>query len=147
MYILVLNQFMDKTIITVSTRVEAGIGQVWSCFTEPVHIMQWNQASPDWHCPASTNDLRPGGKFSSTMAAKDGSFSFDFWGIYDEVDTHKKIAYTLGDGRKADVLFQDNGNSTAITVHFEPESQNSLELQQAGWQAILDSYKKYTEGS
>ena len=133
------------TRITVEAVISAPVEKVWDCYTGPEHIMQWNQASPDWHCPASTNDLRPGGKFSSTMAAKDGSFSFDFWGIYDEVETHKKIVYTMGDGRKADVLFHDNGNSTAITVHFEPESQNSLELQQEGWQAILDSFKKYTE--
>ena len=133
------------TRITVETIISAPVEKVWNYYTGPEHIMQWNQASPDWHCPASTNDLRQGGKFSSTMAAKDGSFSFDFWGIYDEVDSHKKIAYTMGDGRKADVLFTNNENDTRVTVFFEPESENSLELQQGGWQSILNSFKKYTE--
>ncbi len=133
------------TRITVEVVISAPVEKVWDYYTGSEHIMQWNQASPDWHCPASTNDLRPGGKFSSTMAAKDGSFSFDFWGIYDEVDTHKKIVYTMGDGRKADVLFTKNENDTHVAVIFEPETENSLELQQGGWQAILDSFKKYTE--
>lgn len=135
------------TRITVETVISAPVEKVWDCYTGPAHIMQWNQASPDWHCPAASNDLRPGGKFSSTMAAKDGSFSFDFWGIYDEVDTHKKIVYTMGDGRKADVLFTKNENDTRVTVIFEPETENSLELQQGGWQAILNSFKMYTESS
>ena len=133
------------TRITVEAVISAPVEKVWDYYTGPEHIMQWNQASPDWHCPASTNDLRQGGKFSSTMAAKDGSFSFDFWGIYDEVDSHKKIAYTMGDGRKADVLFTNNENETHVAVIFEPETENSLELQQGGWQAILNSFKKYTE--
>lgn len=133
------------TRITVEAGVNAPVEKAWACYNGPEHVMQWNQASPDWHCPASSIDLRPGGKFSSTMAAKDGSFSFDFQGIYDEVVTHKKIAYTMGDGRKADVIFTKNENDTNVTVVFEPETENSLELQQEGWQAILDSFKKYTE--
>ena len=134
-----------KARIRIDAVISAPVEKVWDYYTGPAHITQWNQASPDWHCPSATNDLRPGGKFSSTMAAKDGSFSFDFWGIYDEVDTHKKIVYTMGDGRKADVLFTKNENDTNVTVIFEPETENSLELQQEGWQAILDSFKKYTE--
>jgi uncharacterized protein YndB with AHSA1/START domain len=134
-----------KTRINIEAVINAPVEKTWDYYTGPAHIMQWNQASTDWHCPAATNDLRPGGKFSSTMAAKDGSFSFDFWGIYDEVDTHKKIIYTMGDGRKADVLFSSTGDGTHIAVSFEPEDQNSLELQQGGWQAILNSFKQYTE--
>ncbi len=133
------------TRITVEAVISAPVEKVWDYYTGPEHITQWNQASPDWHCPAASNDLQAGGKFSSTMAAKDSSFSFDFWGIYDEVVANKKISYTMGDGRKADVLFTSNGNSTHVVVTFEPETENTLELQQGGWQAILDSFKFYTE--
>ena len=92
----------DKPIITVRTTVQADIEQVWRCFTEPEHIVQWNAASEDWHTPAASNDLREGGTFTYTMAARDGSVSFDFGGTYDEVKQHQKIAYTMGDGRRAE---------------------------------------------
>ena len=89
----------NKTMITVEATVNAPVEKVWQYWTEPKHIMQWNSASDDWHTPKSENDLRVGGKFSATMAAKDGSFSFDFWGIYDVVESNHRIEYTMGDGR------------------------------------------------
>jgi uncharacterized protein YndB with AHSA1/START domain len=135
----------NKTNITVAATVNASVEKVWAYFTQPSHIMQWNQASDDWHCPKAENDLRKGGKFSSTMAAKDGSFSFDFWGVYDEVLENELIMYTMGDGRKASVKFASNGDVTEITTTFEAEDQNPVEMQQGGWQAILNNFKKHTE--
>jgi uncharacterized protein YndB with AHSA1/START domain len=134
-----------KPVITVATTVNASVQKVWAYYTQPQHITQWNQASPDWHCPKAENDLRIGGKFSSTMAAKDGSFSFDFWGIYDDILENELMMYTMGDGRKATISFASNGDVTEVVTNFEPEQENSLELQQGGWQAILDSFKNYTE--
>jgi uncharacterized protein YndB with AHSA1/START domain len=134
-----------KPVITVATTVKASVQKVWAYYTQPQHITQWNQASPDWHCPKAENDLRIGGKFSSTMAAKDGSFSFDFWGIYDDILENELMMYTMGDGRKATISFASNGDITEVVTNFEPEQENSLELQQGGWQAILDSFKNYTE--
>lgn len=131
--------------ITVQTTVEAPIEKVWQYWNEPSHIINWCSASPDWHVPAAENDLRAGGKFSTTMAAKDGSFSFDFAGIYDEVVEHQRIAYTLGDGRKVNITFSSEGDATKVVESFDPESVNSLEMQQAGWQAILDNFKNYTK--
>lgn len=136
---------MENSIIVVESTINAPIEKVWACYTEPTHIMQWNNASPDWHTPKAENDLRVGGKFSSIMAAKDGSFSFDFWGIYDEVVANERIAYTLGDDRKVSVDFKSDGSQTVVTTVFEPESENSHELQKAGWQAILDNFKKHVE--
>ncbi len=135
------------TNITIEATVNAPIERVWAYWNEPEHIKNWAFASDDWHCPASENDLRVGGKFSSTMAAKDGSFSFDFWGIYDEVDTNKYIAYTLGDDRKVSVTFTSDGDSTHIIQIFEAEETNPVEMQQGGWQAILNNFKKYAEGA
>jgi uncharacterized protein YndB with AHSA1/START domain len=132
-------------VITVATTVNASVQKVWAYYTQPQHITQWNQASPDWHCPKAENDLRIGGKFSSTMAANDGSFSFDFWGIYDDILENELMMYTMGDGRKATISFASNGDITEVVTNFEPEQENSLELQQGGWQAILDSFKNYTE--
>lgn len=136
------------TNITVQATVNAPVHRVWQYWNEPGHIKNWAFASDDWHCPASENDLRKGGKFSSTMAAKDGSFSFDFGGVYDEVETNKYIAYTLGDGRKVSVNFTAEGdNSTRIVETFEAEGTNPIEMQQAGWQAILNNFKKYVENN
>lgn len=131
--------------ITVETTVEAPVERVWDCWNKPEHITQWNQASPDWHCPRSENDLREGGTFSATMAAKDGSFSFEFGGTYTKVEEYRRIEYTLGDGRKVQVKFAPQGQSTVVTETFEAEDTHSLEMQQAGWQAILDSFKRHTE--
>ncbi len=134
-----------KTRITVETTVKEPIEKVWNCWITPAHIKQWNNASPDWHTPAAGNDLREGGRFSFTMAAKDGSFSFDFGGTYDAVILHERIAYTMDDGRRAEVLFRVDGKDTFIAETFDPEGMNAPEMQQAGWQAILDNFKRYTE--
>jgi uncharacterized protein YndB with AHSA1/START domain len=136
---------MEATVITVETTVAAPVEKVWQFWSEPGHIIQWCSASPEWHTPTATNDLRHGGKFSSRMEAKDGSMGFDFWGTYTDVTPNKHIAYEMGDGRKADITFESNGNSTKITEWFEAESENPIEMQKGGWQAILDNFKTYTE--
>jgi uncharacterized protein YndB with AHSA1/START domain len=135
----------NKTMITVKATINAPVEKVWTLWTEPQHIMRWNNASDDWHTPKAENDLRVGGRFSSTMAAKDGSFSFDFWGIYDTIKPLHTIAYTMGDGRIAKITFSKKGNKTHIVEEFEAETENSAELQQEGWQAILNNFKKYAE--
>ncbi|HEY5824555.1 MAG TPA: SRPBCC family protein [Cyclobacteriaceae bacterium] len=131
--------------ITVEATVKAPIEKVWAAWGEPKHIMQWCHASDDWHAPYADNDLRTGGKFKTTMAAKDGSFSFDFGGVYDNVEKHKLIEYKIEDGRKVKIAFSSNGNETKVVETFDPESQNPVEMQRGGWQAILDNFKKYTE--
>ncbi len=136
---------MKRPKITVEAIVKADIATVWKSWTGPEHIVHWNHASDDWHCPKAANDLRKGGKFTSTMASKDGKMSFDFEGVYDEVITHKQISYSLADGRQISVLFEKLGDQTKVTEHFDPENENSDELQRDGWQAILNNFKKYAE--
>jgi uncharacterized protein YndB with AHSA1/START domain len=133
------------TKITVTATIDASIETVWNNWTAPEHIVNWNNASDDWHTPKAENDLRIGGKFLSRMEAKDGSFGFDFEGTYDVVETHKTIEYTLPDGRHVSIQFQEKGNQTEVTETFDPENQNPPELQQQGWQMILNNFKKYTE--
>jgi uncharacterized protein YndB with AHSA1/START domain len=134
-----------KQTITVENTIDAPIEKVWAYWTLPEHITQWNQASDDWHCPAAANDPRTGKRFLYTMAAKDGSFSFDFSGEYKEVRPHEYMEYRMDDGRFCQVYFTQKGDKTRIVETFEPEEVNPLELQQGGWQAILDNFKKYTE--
>jgi uncharacterized protein YndB with AHSA1/START domain len=121
--------------ITISATVNATPEKVWQFWNLPEHVTQWNQATPDWHCPKASSDLRVGGKFSATMAAKDGSFSFDFEGTYTEVIPNQLLRYTMPDGR----------NATVITETFDPETENPIEMQEAGWQMILNSFKSYAE--
>ena len=135
----------NNTTITVENIVNAPLEKVWKFWTEPAHIIKWNNASADWHTPHAENDLRVGGKFVSRMEAKDGSLGFDFGGVYDEVIINKSIAYTLGDGRKVKIFFTSHGNETKVVETFEAETTNSIELQRSGWQAILDNFKKYIE--
>ena len=133
------------TVITVQTVVNAPLASVWESWNNPEHITQWASASDDWHTTKSKNDLRVGGNFSSRMEAKDGSMGFEFGGVYDAVTTNEHIAYTMGDGRKVKINFTAEGNATKVVESFDAESENSIEMQQAGWQAILDNFKNYTE--
>jgi uncharacterized protein YndB with AHSA1/START domain len=135
----------QNPVITVQSTVNAPVEKVWKLWTSPEHITKWNAASDDWHTPFAENDLRAGGKFLSRMEAKDGSFGFDFWGIYDEVKTNELIRYSIGDDRKVSVLFTPAGNATKIVSTFEAEGTNPPEMQKSGWQAILDNFKKYAE--
>ena len=134
-----------KKVLTVQTTVNTPVAQVWELWTKPEHITQWAHASDDWHTTRAENDVRVGGNFNSRMEAKDGNFGFDFGGTYDEVRNHEYMAYTLGDGRKVDITFTPNGNETKVVENFEAETTNPIEMQQGGWQAIMDNFKKYAE--
>lgn len=136
---------MQATKIKVAATIAADIKKVWDYYTQPEHITKWNFADESWHCPAAENDLKVGGKLKSRMEAKDGSFGFDFEAVYDEVNEHKKITYTIADGRQATTEFEDLGGKTQVTIVFDAENANPEEMQKAGWQAILDNFKKYTE--
>jgi uncharacterized protein YndB with AHSA1/START domain len=140
--------------ITVQTTVNIPVEKAWQIWTEPEHITKWNNASDDWHTPYAENDLRVGGTFLSRMEARDGSASFDLVGTYDEVTEFRSIKYTMSDGRKVSVVFEagsDVGEAAAATTKvietFDPENENPAEMQRAGWQAILDNFKKYAESN
>lgn len=136
---------VNNTKITVRGTVKAPVEKVWTLWTEPEHITQWNSASDDWHTPRAENDLRVGGRFLSRMEAKDGSFGFDFAGVYDDVMFNKRIAYTMEDGRKVTIDFADNGAETDIVTVFDAENENPVDMQRDGWQAILDNFIRYAE--
>jgi uncharacterized protein YndB with AHSA1/START domain len=137
---------MSLTPITISTQINADISTVWDRYTQPQHITQWNFADVSWCCPYAENDLRVGGKYLARMEAKDGSFGFDFEVIYTEVTLHEKLVYEFG-GRVATVLFTSKEEGTEVTITFDPESENPLEMQQQGWQSILNHFKAYVENS
>jgi uncharacterized protein YndB with AHSA1/START domain len=138
---------MENTRITVEAIVNAPVEKVWQYWNGPEHITKWCAASEDWHAPFAENDIRKDGKFKTTMAAKDGSFSFDFEGVYTKVDAHKRIEYAMSDGRKVEITFSPTGSSTKVTETFDVEGQNPIEMQRAGWQSILDNFKKYCENN
>lgn len=131
--------------ITVSALVAGEEGKVWAYWTDPDHIMAWNAASDDWHCPHAENDVHVGGKFKYTMAAKDGSTSFDFSGEYTTVEYGQRLAYTMDDGRKAEIVFSFQNVKICVMINFDAEKENSLEVQRTGWQAILDKFKQHVE--
>lgn len=133
--------------ITVQNTVNASLEKAWQFWTQPEHVMQWNNASDDWHCPKASNDLKVGGKFNYTMAAKDGSMSFDFEGEYTKVEDYSLIEYDIIDGRKVIIQFEKKEQGIQITESFEPENMHPEEFQQQGWQAILNNFKKYTENN
>ncbi|MBP8066312.1 MAG: SRPBCC family protein [Flavobacterium sp.] len=135
----------EKTTITVAATVNAPIEKVWQYWTAPQHITQWNNASNDWHTPKATNDLRNDGTFNYRMEAKDNSFGFDFEGRYTDIKTNELIEYVISDGRKVQILFEALNDETHITETFEAEEVHPVELQQDGWQAILNNFKRYTE--
>jgi uncharacterized protein YndB with AHSA1/START domain len=132
--------------VTIEVVVDAPMEKVWQAWTGPEHIVKWNQASDDWHTTSAENDLKVGGQFSSRMESKDGSMGFDFWGTYTELVKFQRIAYTMGDERKAVIEFSESMGQTKVVETFEAETQNPIEMQRNGRQAILDSFKRYVEG-
>ncbi|KAF2337438.1 SRPBCC family protein [Flavobacterium ginsenosidimutans] len=133
--------------ITIKNTVNASAEKVWKFWNTPEHITKWSFASPDWHTPYAEADLREGGKFKSTMAAKDGSMSFDFEGEFTLVKPNEALSYVMADGRKVEITFTETSNGVEIVESFDPETQNPEEMQRAGWQAILDNFKSYIEAN
>lgn len=136
---------MNPTNITIQATVKAEIAKVWKYYTNPEHIIHWNFASDDWCCPSASNDLKVGGKYIARMEAKDGSFGFDFEAIYDEIVAPQTLTYTMTDGRKVKASLHEANGSTEVTVIFEAENENPIDLQQQGWQMILNNFKAYVE--
>jgi uncharacterized protein YndB with AHSA1/START domain len=130
--------------ITVSALINADKSTVWDCYTKPEHIVNWNFADPSWHCPKAENDMTIGGKYNARMEAKDGSFGFDFEAVYTKIDMGNAYSYGFGD-RFCDVSFHDVEGQTEIIVSFDPETEHPLDMQQLGWQSILNNFKSYVE--
>lgn len=130
--------------ITVETTVKAPISKVWAAYVTPEDIIQWNAASDDWHTTKAMVDLREGGEFSSRMEAKDGSFGFDFFGTYTKIEPGKRLDYAFGD-RTATVEFLPAEDAVTVRVSFDPETENPVDMQRGGWQAILDNFKRHVE--
>lgn len=135
----------EAPFITVEATVNAPIEKVWQKWTDPKDIIHWNAAAETWCSPRATNNLKVGGRFNYRMEACDGSEGFDFEGTYTEVEPLKKICYTMDDKRDAIIQFIADGDKTKIIETFQAEKSNPLELQQFGWQAILNNFKQYTE--
>ncbi len=131
--------------ITVETLVRAGLNQVWDAWNNPADIERWNTAQEDWHTTKSVVDLREGGKFLSRLEAKDGSVGFDFEGTFTRVVSKKAIDYRMSDGREVEVDFVERSGGVLVRETFDAETENSPELQRAGWQAILDNFGRYVE--
>lgn len=138
---------MNAEKITVKAIVEANKQKVWEYYTNPEHITKWNYAIDTWHCPSAYNDLKIGGKYIARMEAKDGSFGFNFEAIYNEIVDGEKFTYSMSDGRTVNVIFNDLGGKTELIIIFDAESENPVEMQQQGWQLILENFKKYIENN
>jgi uncharacterized protein YndB with AHSA1/START domain len=133
---------MNKIVVTAT--IHAPIEKVWDCYTNTTHIVNWNFADPSWHCPRAENDMKIGGTYKARMEAKDGSFGFDFEAVYTEINEGKRFAFEFG-GRISTYEFNDLGADTLVSITFDPETENSIELQKNGWQLILNNFKLYAE--
>ncbi len=136
---------MQPTTITITSQIQAPLTTVWELWTKPEHITKWAFASTDWEAPYAENDVRTGGNFKTTMAAKNKSASFDFTGTYTNVKNHELIEYDIADGRHVKIEFTQLPTGVKVTQTFDPENMNPLEKQRNGWQTILDNFKKYVE--
>lgn len=136
---------MEKTMIRIQATVMADCAKTWECYTLPEHITKWNFASDDWHCPTASNDMTVGGVYRVRMEARDGSFGFDLEAIYDAIEPGVSFTFTMADGRPVMLTMQPRESVTDVSITFEAENQNPIDMQRGGWQAILNNFKKYTE--
>ena len=132
--------------ITVEISVNVAPEKVWKTWTTPVDVMQWNTPSNDWHAPVAEIDLREQGKFLLRMGAKDGSDGFDHEGVYDKIIVNQLIEYTTKEGRKSKIVFQENERGTKVIETFEPDASVPFDMQRDFVQAVLENFKKHTEG-
>lgn len=133
--------------ITIKTTIAAPSQKVWDFMNQPEHIVNWNFAHESWQCPKAENNFVEGGKFTYRMEAKDGSFGFNLSGIYDHISPNNNLQYHLEDDRKVEVIFEEIDGKTTVIQSFEPENQNPLDLQEQGWNAILQNFKNYVEAN
>jgi uncharacterized protein YndB with AHSA1/START domain len=133
--------------ISITSKINSEPLYVWNAFTDAKYIVLWNFASAEWHCPKATSNVKVGGVFNYRMESRDGSMGFDLKGTYTKVDPYKAVKYTLEDGRKVEVTFEENCGATEVTQRFEPDSENTPESQTKGWQAILNQFKEYVQNS
>ncbi len=138
---------MSAIYITVQVKVAQPIEVVWQAFTSSEHIVNWNAESEDWHTLAASNDLQVGGTFVYTFATRDGSVSLDFCGTYERILAYEHISYVIEDGRRVTIDFRQEVDGVMVIEKFEPGTVHNKELQQAGWQAVLDRFKIYVENS
>lgn len=131
--------------ITIQTTINAPMSKVWECWNSPEHIEQWAFADDSWEATNAQNDLKAGGKFSTIMGAKDKSASFEFGGVYSTVKEHELIEYDMSDSRHVKTEFSETPEGVHVVQTFDPESENSEEMQRSGWQSILDNFKKHVE--
>ncbi len=136
---------MSNQQITIETKIAAPVERVWQAYTTPADITRWNFASDDWCCPSAEADVRVGGNYKARMEARDGSFGFDFEAVYQEVEPGKTLAFEMPDGRKVRTTFETAGGATIVKTVFDAETENSLEMQRDGWQAILDNFRRHVE--
>ncbi len=136
---------MTFTKIQIQCTVDSQLQKAWDYYTQPEHLTKWNFASDDWHCPYATNEVKEGGKLVARMEAKDGSFGFDFEGLYKEVVIGEKLTYQMADSRVVQVQFKKTGDATVVRIVFDAETENPVDMQRDGWQAILNNFKRYTE--
>ena len=136
--------------IKIKVNINAPIEKVWTYWNVPEYITKWCFASEDWKCPYAESDLKVGGKFLTRMSAKDKSMSFDFTGIYLEIEEYKYIKYICDgdDKRVVQIIFEKiSEDETKVIEEFDPENINPSEMQKAGWQSILDNFKKCVENN
>tara|TARA_R110001592_G_scaffold67669_3_gene207471 strand:+ start:814 stop:1227 length:414 start_codon:yes stop_codon:yes gene_type:complete len=137
---------MNAKKIQVQATIIADKTKVWNFYNDPKHIVKWNFAHPSWHCPSAENDMKIGGRYCARMEAKDGSFGFNFEAIYSEIVDKNQFRYEF-DERAVTVKFNESENKTEVVIIFDPEKENSIEMQKNGWQSILDNFKKYVESN
>ena len=86
--------------------------------------------------------IRKAGK----VKAKDGSFGFDFEAVYSKIFPFEGFSYGF-EKRNVQVDFMDVGDATQVMIAFDPETENPIDMQKNGWQAILNNFKKYAESN
>jgi uncharacterized protein YndB with AHSA1/START domain len=141
---------MDKKqldILNVSININQSLDVVWDTWNDENQMKYWMFISDDYEVKNPHNDLRIGGGYSYRMVSKNGGFDFNYSGTYTQIDLMKFIAFTLQDGRQAEVVFSVIEDVVHIDMHFETVQEQDFDVQLQGWQALLIHFKNHVESS
>jgi uncharacterized protein YndB with AHSA1/START domain len=120
--------------------------RVWAAWTQPELLMQWFTPAP-WKTVAADLDVRPGGRFVTTMESPEGD-RFPNAGCYLQVERHRLLVFTSVMTENFRPVAPSNGaGDLAFTarIEIEPSSDGGTDYRAIAMHADETSCQQHDE--